>query len=227
MQDAAFRRWQNAKRPALTEGLKLSDRSCGFSVATRTGRLALQSAMLALGAFLVLQGGTHTWRNDCGFDPAWACIGAGRTSRRTMAHCRGRARKLGVAGGPLGVAPPEMLRTPLPTPKANLDVQQLTVVPPGEKQAAIRMLSFSVKPGQAIGIIGPSGAGKSTLARALAGVWRPSGGRIRLDHAALDQYDPTSLAATSGICRNRCGSLKERLPRISHGWIRKPTRRKL
>ena len=50
------------------------------------------------------------------------------------------------------------------------------------------MVSFSLAPGQALGVIGSSGAGKSTLARAITGVWRPAGGKIRLAGASLEQY---------------------------------------
>jgi ABC-type protease/lipase transport system fused ATPase/permease subunit len=81
---------------------------------------------------------------------------------------------------------PEPSRTALPRPEAVLEVQGLTIVPPGESRAALRNVSFTLRPGQAIGVIGPSGAGKSTLARALTGVWRPAAGSIRLGGAARD-----------------------------------------
>jgi ATP-binding cassette, subfamily C, bacterial len=84
-----------------------------------------------------------------------------------------------------------------------LEAQNLTVVPPGEHQAALRMVSFRVEPGQALGVIGASGAGKSTLARAIIGAWRPAGGKVRLDGATLDQYDPTCWAAISVTSPNR------------------------
>ena len=65
----------------------------------------------------------------------------------------------------------------------------VSVVPPGEQQAVLKGVSFRLDQGQALGVIGPSGAGKSTLARAVCGVWRPAAGKIRLDGAALDQFD--------------------------------------
>jgi len=93
---------------------------------------------------------------------------------------------------------PEPARLPLPRPRALLEVNQLSVVPPGATQATLRGVSFRVQPGQAVGVIGPSGAGKSTLAKALTGVWRPAGGQIRLDAATLDQYDPDTLGQLIG-----------------------------
>ncbi len=46
---------------------------------------------------------------------------------------------------------------PLPVPKAQLSVQQLTMVPPGEQVASLRLISFDVEPGPALGVIGPAG----------------------------------------------------------------------
>lgn len=45
---------------------------------------------------------------------------------------------------------------------------------------ALRDVSFSVAPGETVGIIGANGAGKSTLLKVIAGVIRPTQGRLRL-----------------------------------------------
>jgi ATP-binding cassette subfamily C protein len=107
--------------------------------------------------------------------------------------------------GLLSAAPPEPTRTRLPRPQAMLDVQGLTVVPPGAAAPVLRDLAFRLSPGQALGVIGPSASGKSSLARALIGVWRPSAGRIRLEGAALDQYDLDVLGSLIGYLPQRVG----------------------
>lgn len=44
---------------------------------------------------------------------------------------------------------------------------------------ALRGVSFSVEPGEMLGVVGSNGSGKSTLLRMLGGVMRPDEGRIR------------------------------------------------
>src|SRR5262249_38890272 len=45
---------------------------------------------------------------------------------------------------------------------------------------AVRDVSFTVEPGQAVGLIGPNGAGKSTILKLLTGILRPTAGRCEL-----------------------------------------------
>src|SRR5262245_29084830 len=46
---------------------------------------------------------------------------------------------------------------------------------------AVDDLSFSVGSGEIVGLIGPNGAGKTTTLKALAGILRPSGGRVQIE----------------------------------------------
>jgi thiamine transport system ATP-binding protein len=61
----------------------------------------------------------------------------------------------------------------------GLEVQGLDVR--YDDLVAVRDVSISVAPGQVLAVLGPSGSGKSTLLRAVAGLERPSGGRISYD----------------------------------------------
>ncbi len=47
---------------------------------------------------------------------------------------------------------------------------------------ALKHISFDVKKGEVIGIIGTNGSGKSTLLKLIAGVLKPSEGKIEVDH---------------------------------------------
>jgi ABC-2 type transport system ATP-binding protein len=46
---------------------------------------------------------------------------------------------------------------------------------------AVNDLSFEVTSGEIVGLIGPNGAGKTTTLRSLAGILRPTSGRVRID----------------------------------------------
>jgi len=56
--------------------------------------------------------------------------------------------------------------------------------------AAVRDLSFSVRPGEVLGLVGPNGAGKTTTLRCLAGIIPATAGRITIDGRDLAS-DPT------------------------------------
>jgi len=103
----------------------------------------------------------------------------------------------------LSHVPPKVPKTALPRPAAKLTVRNLTVVPPRQDRAALKMVNFMLEPGQALRVIGPSGCGKTTLARAITGVWRPAGGSLKLDSAALDQYDQAVLGGYIGYLPQR------------------------
>ncbi len=54
----------------------------------------------------------------------------------------------------------------------------------------LRDISFSIAPGEVIGIVGPSGSGKSTLAKLLARLYLPQRGRVLIDGADIAMIDP-------------------------------------
>ncbi|MEY8828132.1 type I secretion system permease/ATPase [Sedimentitalea sp. XS_ASV28] len=219
MRGAAFERWKSARDASLEESIGANDVGGTFTSMTKTLRLFLQSAMLGLGAYLVLQ-------NEV---TAGAMIASSILLGRALAPIElaigqwplvQRATKgWNTLADLLEKVPPETQRTELPVPKARLDVQALTIVPPGETRASLKTVSFRVEPGQAVGVIGSSGAGKSTLARALTGVWRPAGGSIRLDGASLDQYAPDDLGRYIGYLPQRVqlfdGTIAANIARLS------------
>lgn len=219
MRGAAFARWEAGRRLALAATLRASDSGQGYATFTRTFRLFLQSAMLAVGAWLVLAGQltpgamvASSILMGRALAPVEQAIGGWSVVQRAVEGWRRLALLLGST-------PAETARTALPRPRAVLEVNQLTVVPPGQVQAALRMVSFRLEPGQAVGVIGPSGAGKSSLARALTGTWRPAGGTIRLDGATLDHYDPDVLGGYVGYLPQRVtlfdGTVAENIARLS------------
>lgn len=188
MRDAMFQRWHRVRRQALDAYLGATDVTGSFFSLAKTLRLLLQSAMLGLGAFLVLRGDLT----------AGAMIAASILLGRALAPVEQvtggwpmiqAARKSWTAlAGLLDFNRPESSVTRLPRPDAVLDVQNVTVVSEGKDMRLLQNVSFALEPGQAVGVIGPSGAGKSTLARVLTGALQPTEGEVRLGGATLDQY---------------------------------------
>ena len=218
MTNAAFDRWQVARKMALVQSIGASDLGGVFGTISKTFRQFLQSVMLGLGAYLVLQNEMGAGAMITGsillgraLQPIEVAIGQWALVTRAQ---EGRARLAEL----LTRVQPEPAHTELPRPRAILEAQSLTVVPPGEAQAVLRMVSFRLEPGQALGVIGPSGAGKSSLARALIGSWKPAGGKVRLDGASLEQYDPDRLGSYIGYLPQRItlfeGTIAENIARL-------------
>jgi PrtD family type I secretion system ABC transporter len=198
MRGAALGRWQTMRRGALSAQLSHSDRISQFSTISKTFRFFLQSAVLGLGAFLVLRGEMT----------AGAMIAGSILLGRALAPV-----EQAIGGWPLVLrarqgwaslkvllesTPEQTTPTTLPRPRALVEVNSITVFPPEQQKASLRMLDFRLQPGGALGVIGMSASGKSTLARVLTGVWRPASGSVRLDGAALDHYNPDVLGSYIG-----------------------------
>ena len=218
MAGAGFDRWQKARSLALGQSIVAADVTGVFGSISKVFRMFLQSAMLGLGALLVLRGELSSGAMIAGsilMGRALAPIEQSVGSWPVVSRAReGHARLADL----LSRTPVDPPRTALPRPRAILEAQNLSVVPPGESQAVLRSVNFRLEPGQAMGIIGPSGSGKSSLARALIGVWRPAGGKVRLDGATLDQYDPDVLGSYFGYLPQRItlfdGTIAQNIARL-------------
>ena len=198
MRGPATGRAGRLRNAALESTVAASDRGGAYAVTSRTLRLFLQSMMLGLGAWLAIRGAVTPGiiiaaaillgRALAPIDQAvaqWPVLQQALQGRRSLARL-------------LGETPEEPVRTPLPTPPARLEAENLVVAAPGAEVPAVRGVSFRLEPGQAVGIAGPSASGKSTLVKALAGVWPAAAGTARLGGAALEQYGEAALARHVG-----------------------------
>jgi ABC-type branched-subunit amino acid transport system ATPase component len=59
----------------------------------------------------------------------------------------------------------------------------------------LKGVDLEVERGEIVSVIGPNGAGKSTLLKVIAGVLRPSRGRVRLGDRALEGRPPREISA--------------------------------
>ena len=188
MRGAVLARWQTNRRRALSANLASADVVNQFTTLSKTLRFFLQSVMLGLGAYIVLMGEMTAGAMIAGsillgraLAPVEQVIGGWAVAARAR---QGWTQLKGF----LEASPAEETLTPLPAPRAFLDLHGVTVTPPEQQRPTLRGVSLRVTPGQALGVIGPSASGKSTMARALAGIWRPVAGSVRLDGARLEHY---------------------------------------
>lgn len=86
----------------------------------------------------------------------------------------------------------------LPRPTKNIVIEKVFVAPPGQQKPVVQDVSFTLKSGDGLGVIGPSASGKSSLARMLVGAWRPVRGKVSLDGASFDQWQPEAIGRDIG-----------------------------
>lgn len=77
---------------------------------------------------------------------------------------------------------------------------------------ALSEISFTIQPGEHVGIIGRIGSGKSTIAKLLMGLYPPNSGNIFIDNTALQQFDLHEL-------RRQLGYVSQDI-NLFHGSIR-------
>lgn len=80
---------------------------------------------------------------------------------------------------------------------------------------ALRSISFSVRPGETVGIIGGTGSGKSTLVSLIPRFYDATGGGVFVDGRDVRQYDPDKLRAVIGVVPQRAalfsGTIRDNL----------------
>ena len=165
----------------------------------RIFRMVLQSAMLTVGALLVIRGSASggvilassilsgralapvdiaiaNWRAFVGARAGWTRIlqAVQRSHRPAARHVN-----LGAPGGAIAV-------------------RDLWLVPPGGTAAVVSGVTFGLAPGEVLAVVGPSAAGKTSLAKALAGIWPAARGEIRVGGATYDQWDPDVFGRSIG-----------------------------
>ncbi|MFP5077082.1 type I secretion system permease/ATPase [Rhizobium sp. YIM 134829] len=175
-----------------------SDVSNGYGSLSKVFRMALQSGVLATGALLVIEGMASPGIIIAGsiltaraLAPVELAIANWRgfvLARQSWARLNDLLKVLPEADEPMA----------LPAPRERLSAENLAGGPPGVQRITFADVTFTIRAGSALGVVGPSASGKSSLARALIGVWPSFRGAVRLDGAALDQWDADRLGKHIG-----------------------------
>jgi len=181
-------RWLDLGRAYLAQQKRASDVAGGLGSAGRTLRMALQSAVLGVGAYLVIEQeatGGIIIASSILSGRALAPIDLAIANWKSFVSARQGWRRLEEV---LAAMPPWATRLELPAPAQTLSLEALSVAPPGAKALVVQDIRLTLKAGNALGIVGPSASGKSSLVRAIVGVWPAVRGCVRLDGATIDQW---------------------------------------
>ncbi len=203
-------------------GLALQDiaqqRSAIISGVARSLRLLLQVSITAIGAWLALNNQLS----------AGGLIAASILAQRTLAPfdnaialwkqliaARDAYHRLSLLMR--NIVPP-LGATVLPAPRGHLAVEGLYLSFGKAATPILRNINFELQPGESLGIIGPSAAGKSTLGKALAGVFLPTVGTVRLDGAELFRWGRAEVGKYIGYLPQQvdlfAGSIKSNIARL-------------
>ncbi|AXI48773.1 type I secretion system permease/ATPase [Sulfitobacter sp. SK012] len=194
----AVQMWGKDTAASLKEQVRAQDRNIVSAAASRAVRLLTQIGMLGWGAYLAIQGEIT----------GGMVIAASIIAGRALAPIEGAIE--GWNGYLLSRAAYDRIhhlmttsqhkfeRLRLPDPKGRLDVERLLYVPGGTKQVVLNGISFSLDPGETLGVIGSSGAGKTTLGKMLVGSLMPTSGNVRLDIMDIRNWDPRQFGESIG-----------------------------
>lgn len=190
--------WGEVNGRYLAEQQTTSDVGGSLGSVSKFVRMVLQSGVLALGAWLVIDGqatGGIIIASSILTARALAPVELAIANWRGFVAARQSAKRL---FGILEALPDRTATLALPAPISDLRLEAVSVTPPGVPQFVVQDASLLLKAGQGLGIIGPSASGKSSLARTIVGAWLPTRGKVRLDNAAYDQWDPVVLGQHIG-----------------------------
>jgi ATP-binding cassette subfamily C exporter for protease/lipase len=191
-------RWLRLNDRVLRLQAEASQKAGKINSITKFVRVSMQSLILGLGALLVLEGKVTPGMMIVAMillgralSPVEQLISVWRSWNSTRSAYQ-RLNEL-LAANPMRET--GML---LPKPLGKVSVEAVTVAPPGSTVSVLKNLSFTIAPGDVLGVIGPSGSGKSTLARLLVGVWPVAMGKVRLDGADVYYWNKDELGPHIG-----------------------------
>jgi ATP-binding cassette subfamily C protein len=190
--------WSNANQDYVGDMQRVADVTGGLGALSKVLRMLIQSAVLAMGAFLVInQEATGGLIIAASILVARALAPVELVVGNWQGFLAARQAWQRLKDG-FAVLPREVDRLELPAPRESLKVENVSVVPPGGGRTLVRDVSFALTAGDGLGIIGASASGKSSLIRALVGAWQAARGTVRLDGATLEQWGPDELGEHIG-----------------------------
>jgi PrtD family type I secretion system ABC transporter len=191
-------RWNDLNRRYMESTQRASDIAGGLGAMSKVLRMMLQSAILAVGAWLVIN-----QQSTAGIIIAGSILGGRALAPVDLAIANWRGfvaarQSWERLSRLLAHLPPQAEPMPLQPPQRAIVVQGGAVTAPGTQKVICQDVNFTLAAGKALGVIGPTASGKSSLARMLVGIWTPVRGSVRLDGASIEQWSSEALGRHVG-----------------------------
>jgi ATP-binding cassette, subfamily C, bacterial PrsD len=199
MTDRLTARWSQANERYLRQNIGSADVYANLGAGAKMLRMMLQSAMLGIGAFLVVTdkgSGGIMIASSILMGRALAPVEVALGSWKQLSAARQGINRL--RDTLKETAKPAVAQVVLPRPCRELLVQDLSVTAPNMKKPIVSNVSFSLTAGMGLALLGASASGKTSLSKALVGIWPAHQGVVRLDGAAIDQWTNADLGRYLG-----------------------------
>jgi ATP-binding cassette subfamily C exporter for protease/lipase len=192
------RRWRERYQRWLELDALNADGAHRATAISKFVRYVQQSASLAVGAILAIQGeisaGAMIAANVLvgrALAPIDLLVGTWRPFLMARAAWH-RLSRLLDAHPPRD---PNLAQLP---PQGMVQLKGVTALAEGRPQPILEQVSLALQPGRVLVVLGPSGSGKSTLARVLLGIWPRIQGEVLLDGRPLSTWDREVLGPRIG-----------------------------
>jgi PrtD family type I secretion system ABC transporter len=190
--------WMRHSELARSQQARATGLANTLLAATKFLRLAVQIAIMGVAGYLVIQQAIQPgiiFAASLLIGRSLAPVEQAVASWRRLVAAREAVASLAEV---FAAVPVRKRSLELPRPAGRLSVENAFVTAPGTTMPLLKGVSFAIEPGETLAIVGASGSGKSTLVRAMAGIWSVASGAVRLDGAALSQWDPDLLGRFVG-----------------------------
>ena len=210
--------WQKINKELTKISTSLSVRSAIITNITKSIRLLIQMAVMAVGAILVIKGKMSaggiiaisilTGKALAPFDHAITIYKSFLNAKKSYSRLSEN----------LKIHEEKEEKLELPEPKGEIQLDKIFYKIPNTDQAIIKGINIKINPGEIIGIIGPSGSGKTTLARLMTDVLTPDKGSVRLDGSDLTNQDSEEIGKYIGYLPQDIelfeGTIKDNIARM-------------